>query len=484
MTRGGVLAGILVFLTVIESLVLVHLVLFPYGPENLAFIAKIEEGFYNVLVPFSPMLLIGLSFGRLAMVSIRLLIRHSRTLGPSLTSLTTTIAPFTNILRSVEIDKIATRLKILQHPRLLLAIAAVGGAVFAYAPYRPDLNPPGNLVGVDSQLYADWLSEMMSRPVEEAVRYALAEAGLGSRPLLLIPVYAISIFWGISPKLAVQVLPVVLAPLLTLSTFMFVRRGLGSENAAGLAGVLAAFSFALAVGMWGSYYANWLALAEAYLFLTILLSLFDSPSFPKFTLLAWLSMGILLTHPWTWVMILTVCMISSISIWREGRDPSYTLHIFLLILVGLGADVLKNWIFGPPTVTADLATKGPVAGFHELIMVWPNVIDSVLFTHGGLLANSVLLALASLSVLVLRFADLFQRLLVIWTTTSAVPFIFLNSYHQARIVYDLPIPILAAFGLLLLVSLTARSRVRWPGLVVLLLILISASYALRAMLLL
>jgi len=482
MTRHGVLAGILVFLTVIEASVLAHRVLFPYWPESLAPLASLEEGFYYAIAPISPILLIGVLFGRLLMVSVGLLIRKSRTLGPPLASLSRPMAQFISALRSIEIDKTAERLRILQHPRILLTIAAIVGAVFAYTPYRPDLNPSGNLVGVDSQLYVDWLGEMMSRPVDEAVHYAFAEAALGSRPLLLIPVYAISMLGGISPKLAIQSLPAALTPLLTLSTFMFVRRGVRSENAAGLAGVLAAFSFNLAVGMWGSYYANWLALAEAYLFLTILLSFSDSQSFPKFAVLTWLSLTILLTHPWTWVMILTVCVVFSITIWREGKGPSYTLHIVLLILVGLGADVLKNWILGPPTVATDLSTKGPVAGLHELIMIWPNVIDSLLFTHSGLLANSALLSLAILSLLALRFADQFQRLLVIWTTSAAVPFVFLDSYHQARIVYDLPIPILAAMGLVLLASLTARSRLRWPGLMVLLFILFSTNYAVRAML--
>jgi len=365
----------------------------------------------------------------------------------------------------------------------MLIIAALAGALVSYVPYRPDLNPSGSLVGVDAQLYADWLGEMQVRPLSEAVRYAFAEAGAGSRPLLLIPVYSVSVLGRISPQHAMQVLPAVLTILLSFSVFIFVRQGLRNEEVAGLAGVLTVFSFNFTVGMWGSYFANWLALAESYVFLAILLGFFTSQSFQKFAALTWLSLAILLTHPWTWVMILTVCLIFSITIWREGKGSSHTLLIVLLILIGLGADVLKNWVFGPPTVAADLATKGPVAGLHELIMVWPNVIDSVLFTHGGLLANSVLLALAILSLLALRFADRFQRLLAIWTTTAAVPFVFLDSYHQARIVYDLPIPILATLGLVLLASLNARSHLRWPGLVVLLLILFSASYALRAMLL-
>jgi len=488
MTRGGVLAVALVFnavlvsLIVREALVLASLALFPYGPESLALLAENDEAFYYALAPFSPILLIGLLSAGLVMGPVGLLIRQSRNLRPSLDSVFAPIAHFIRTLRSVEMGKAAERLRILHHPRLMLAIAAVAGAALAYVPYRLDLNPSGSLVGVDSQLYADWLGEMVSRPVDEAVRYAFAEGALGSRPLLLVPVYAISILGGISPKLAVQALPAALAPLLALSTFMFVRQGLRSENAAGLAGVLAAFSFNLTVGMWGSYYANWLALAEAYLFLTVLLSFFDSQSFPKFATLTLLSLAVLLTHPWTWLMILTVCLVFSITIWREGKGPSYTLQIVLLILVGLGADVLKNWVFGPPTVAADLATKGPVAGFHELVMIWPNVIDSLLFTHGGLLANSVFLGLAFLSVLALRFADRFQRLLLIWTTTSAVPFVFLDSYHQARIVYDLPIPLLAAMGLVLLASLMAKRRLRWPGLVVLLLIIFSASYSVRAML--
>ncbi len=464
-----------------ESLVLAQWATFPYWPPSLTTLGEAEAGVYGVLMPFSPLLLMGFLYGRLLVYGVAR-IRGSKAVGPTVASLVGPVGRLVRSLRSVNLDEALESAKILQHPRLMLALAVASSAILAFMPYRPDINASGSLVGIDSPLYQDWLSQMLSRPFPDAIEYAFAEAALGSRPLFLIPLYLISLLQGIQPGQVVEALPIALGPILSATSFLFVRSGQGSERLAGLTAVLTAFSFNFTVGMWGGYYANWLALAEAYLFLTVLLSFPQYFSLPKFAALMGLSLAILLTHPWTWVLVLTVSLVFSISITKETKQHSYTWIMVTVILAGLTVDFLKNWTFGPRTVAEDLATKTSIAGIHELVVAWPNIIDSLLFTHGGLLANSLLLALAVVPLVTLSFQDRFQRLLIIWILTAGIPLSFLDSYHQARMIYDLPMPILAALGLLLLVSPMGKGKSRWPGLIILLTILFSANYALRAML--
>jgi len=85
---------------------------------------------------------------------------------------------------------------------------------------------------------------------------------------------------------------------------------------------------------------------------------------------------------------------------------------------------------------------------------------------------------------VLRFKDWFERLLLLWVAVPSIAFILLDSYHQARIVYDLPIPVLTTIAVVSLLPQIARRNIRWPGLVLLLLIVVSTSYALQGVLLL
>src|SRR5437899_9965116 len=75
--------------------------------------------------------------------------------------------PFRNLLsslRSVSLSDSAGTFKILSRPRLMLAISLVASSLLAFVPYRPDLNPSGTLVGIDSPTYVSWISQMTARP--------------------------------------------------------------------------------------------------------------------------------------------------------------------------------------------------------------------------------------------------------------------------------------------------------------------------------
>src|SRR5207302_10259165 len=140
----------------------------------------------------------------------------------------------------------------------------------------------------------------------------------GSRPLLLVLLYTVASL-GVSPSQIIEYLPMLLAPLLALSTYAFVRFGQGNASLAGLTALFTPFTFYIPVGLWGGYYANMLALVFAYLFLTLLLLLSKKPSATKYAAMFALSMALFLTHPCTWVLIATVGLDFLISIYKHTR---------------------------------------------------------------------------------------------------------------------------------------------------------------------
>src|SRR5207302_3458977 len=113
----------------------------------------------------------------------------------------------------------------------------------------------------------------------------------GSRPLLLVLLYTVASL-GVSPSQIIEYLPILLAPLLALSTYAFVRYGQGSTSFAGLTALFAPFTFYIPVGLWGGYYANMLALVFAYLFLTLLLLFSKKPSATRYGALFALSVAL------------------------------------------------------------------------------------------------------------------------------------------------------------------------------------------------
>ncbi len=485
-SRKVVLTALLLLLVGVEAIVLAQWVSFPYWPAEAMLLADAHDFVYGALMPLSPLVLVWVLYGRPFAYLVGKARRSTR-LGPQVRFLTDPIASQVRVLRSIDLKGAVESVTVLKHPRLLLALSIVLSAVVAYMPYRPEINPSGALVGVDSPRYEHWLSQMLDRSFTDSMGYAFGQATQdagplpGSRPLLLIPMYLVSVIGGFPAPTVVRALPIFLAPLLSVSTFLFIRYGYGSEQVAALAALMTAFSFNLTVGIWAGYYANWLALAEAYLFLTGLLLFSKSFSFPKFLGLMLLSVTILLTHPWTWVLVMAVCLVFTASVARESRQPAHVWFTITLASTGVMVDFFKNLSFGSATVAGDIATKTPLFGLSQLALFWPNLINMLLYTHEGLMANAVFLGLAAVPVFTMKLEDRFQRLIILWVLLAGVPFAFFESYHQARILYDLPIPVLMVLGTIQLVHAREES-LRRIALVILLVTMFGLNYALRAML--
>jgi hypothetical protein len=280
----------------------------------------------------------------------------------------------------------------------------------------------------------------------------------------------------------IEYLPMILALLLALSTYAFVRFGQGSASFAALTALFTPLSFYLPVGLWGGYYANMLALVFAYLFLTLLLLFSKSPSIPKYCAMFALSVALFLTHPWTWVLIATAGLVFAFSLWRETHLTIHLKSIAGIVIAGVALDILKSTLFATRTVAADLATK--LSTIADPSTFWVNLVDGLLYTHSGLFASWIILGVGLFACFVLRFKDWFERLVLLWVGVASIPFLLLDSYNQTRIVYDLPIPVLMATTLLFFMPMVGTRNIRWPGIIIILILVLSANYALQGILLL
>jgi hypothetical protein len=476
-TRETVLTIATLCLVAFEVSVLAVLAFFPYMPDP--GLSSLNMDVYVFLAPLSTVFLLGLLYAWLAKFGTREALRHSTSFKSFLQFLS---VPFRNLLtslRTVSLSDSARTFKILSRPRLMLAISLVVSSLLAFVPSRPDINPSGALVGIDSPTYVTWINQMLQRPLLQALQYSFVEGLDGSRPLLLIPLYLLA-STGISPYLIIEYLPMLLAPLLSVSSYIFVRFGHGSASLAGLTSLFTSTSFYITAGMWGGYYANMLGMIEAYLFLTFLLLFSKSPSTTKYGAMVALSIALFLTHPWTWVLIATASLVFGLSVWRETGHSIHLTSIIGIMTSGIVLDLLKSSVFATRTVAADLSTKAPT--IEQVASFWTNLVDALLYSHGGLLGNWLILGLGLLSFFALRFRDQFERLLILWVGVASVPFLLLDSYHQARIVYDLPIPVLGSIAVLFFLPQLGSENIRWPGVLIVLLLVLSANYALQSIL--
>ena len=477
--RQTILTVVILLVLSFQVLVLVVLALFPYAPDP--GLSSLNNHIYTILAPLSTIFLLGLLYAWLIKLGTREARHYSRRFERLVQFL---IEPFRTLISSVKtrsLSESAQSFKILSHPRLLLAISLATSVLLAIVPYRSDLNPTGRLVGIDSPLYVTWINQMLAKPLPQALRYSFVEGLAGSRPLLLVILYAIASL-GVSPTQIIEYLPVLLAPLLSLSTYTFVRFGQGSQRLAGLTALFTPFSFYLSVGLWGGYYANMLALIFVFLFLTLLLQFSRSPSVAKYSAMFAFSVALFLTHPWTWILIITACLVFAVSLWRETKHSVHLKSVTGIIIAGIALDLLKSTLFATRTVAADVATKLPTSG--QVASFWTNLVDALFYTHSGLIGNWIILALGLMAMSAFRFKDWFERLVILWVGVASIPFLVLDSYSQTRILYDLPIPVLMSSALLFFLPAIGTKNVRWPGIIIILVLVLCANYALQGLLLL
>src|SRR5256886_6047368 len=472
--RQAILTGLILLILSFQVLVLVILAFFPYVPD--LGISNLNNDIYFFFAPLSTIFLLELLYAWIVRAVEREATRYSSTARSIAHFLSEPFARIISFVRTRSLSESAQTFKILSHPRLLLIIGIAASVLLAFVPYRPDLNPNGILVGVDSPTYVTWINQLLARPPSQALQYSFIEGLDGSRPLLLIVLYMVASL-GVSPSQIIEYLPMILAPLLALSSYVFVRLGHGSANFAGLTALFTPFTFYLSVGLWGGYYANMLALVFAYLFLTLLLLFSKSPSAKKYSGMFALSVGLFLTHPWTWVLVVTAVLVFAFSLWIETHLSIHLKSIAGIVIAGVALDVLKSTIFATRTVAADLATKLPTSADPSVF--WVNLVDGLLYTHNGLLGNWIILGVGLFACFALRFKDWFERLVLLWVGAASIPFLLLDSYNQTRIVYDLPMPVLMAAALLFFLPLIGNKEVRWPGMIIVLVLVICANYALQ-----
>ncbi|OLE58499.1 MAG: hypothetical protein AUG17_06735 [Crenarchaeota archaeon 13_1_20CM_2_53_14] len=476
--RQSIATTIVLALLGFELIVLAILAFFPYLPDP--GLATLNMSLYTLLAPLSTILLLGLLYAWL----VRLVTREASRRSSSFNAFTRFLSePFQKLLSSVKntsLSESAYNFEILSRPKLMLTVSIVVSVLLVFVPYRPDLNPTGDLVGVDSPTYVGWLGQMLALPLPGALRYSFVGGLDGSRPLLLVLLYLVGSA-GVSPSQIIEYLPLVLAPMLTLSVYIFARYGQGNASFAALAGLFTPVSFYTTVGLWGGYYANWLALIMVYLFMTCLLIFSRSPSAVNYCAMYILSVTLFLTHPYTWVMIVMVSLVFAISLWKETKSLVHVKSVIPIIATGIVIDIVKSFVFATQSVAAGWPYS-VVGGAASLLAFWNNLVEALLYTHGGLLASWLVLGMGLLAVFALRFKDWFDRLLLLWVAIGSIPFPALDSYLQARILYDLPIPVLLSLAVLFYLPQTGNRNMRLARLIATLLLVTIANYAVQGIL--
>jgi len=322
--------------------------------------------------------------------------------------------------------------------------------LFAVYPYLPGVNPSGGAVSVDVRWYNAWVNEMLSESNWIDALKRGFYIGDGDRPLFLLLLFAIAQVTRLPVLTIAEFIPVLLGPISVLSIYYAVRISVGETRFAVLAGLFTVVSSQFTVSMYAGFFANWLAISGSYLFLALMSRFLEAPSRKLMISSMILSLMVLLTHNFTWTLVTVVAALLLLTYIPQGRDSrlfwrTRFLPYAMVILVSLTVDLAKTWLIGlPGGIVNDYVIASSHIGIEQLLRRWLNLSVTITTYVGGMFANPVMLGLAFGGLFAVRYSNGFERAMLIWLLVGFVPVLFGTTLVQTRLLYNLPVHVLAA----------------------------------------
>jgi hypothetical protein len=338
----------------------------------------------------------------------------------------------------------------------ILLVASLAGSLFVgLYPYLHAINPSSILVGYDVRMaYSPYLKHMLGQDPLGAVAYSLHN----DRGGFLLFQYLLALLTG-SADLALRAVPALLALLLTVSTYFFVRTGAKDKLLAATASLFAAFSPLVVTGVNGGLDAGWLAMSEVFVFLSLLLVGLNRPDRRYVALSIVVSVLILFTHPWTWLATLGVVAAYALFtatralVIRDRKGLRFELaSMGSILVVNLVVDGAKRLVGGLSGVGDVYSSTSSTLALANIPNVLSSLAPTLRYFLGGALDNSLIIVLAFVGVITLPdLGNRMNRLLLSWMAVASGGILLYGyslSFFQARIVLLAPLQVLGAMGLL------------------------------------
>jgi hypothetical protein len=292
-------------------------------------------------------------------------------------------------------------------------------------------------------------------------------------------------------------MPTILAICLSLAIYWFVKVGTKNELAALMSSLFSSFSFQITVGLFGYFLANWLAIIESLVLMIFLLNSFEKQSWKYLAASAVMGFSVLLTHPYTWDVLMAILIIY--FAWaligkRSRREREILLLILLLASNFLFYTVYALAPFGKgisSSAGGGIYEVGSGISVSNLLNLQRNVAMIVQSYVGGLLGNPLLVLLAIVGVFsMFDFAKRFNKIMILWIAVPALALLAVSpDPYYYRFLYLIPIQIQAAVGVVWIMTRlevvkswfkTNRNFRIFKILIVVLIVFFLFNYALRS----
>jgi hypothetical protein len=388
--------------------------------------------------------------------------------------------------------------------RGLLALALVVAPLLMIYPHMPMINPGGERISTDEIFYMTWMAELRESIASEGGAWLSVVSNAftindGDRPLTLILILALSNLTGLPDLIVIRFLPAGLAPALVASNYFLLRHTLDSRQYgtnrvkvfAGIGAVLAVFSPQIVVGEYAGFLANWVALTVAYFAFHLLLRSWQSNERNKTYLSIAALFAVLLltmlTHLYTWAHLLAIIVLFTGMSYVVSRNTVAgaklkVLLILMVVAVSFSIDYARSvYLDISSAARSDSALASNIYALDPGGR-WERLDFTLRSYVGGFLSNPVLFLLA-LVWIVKEKASALAVLLFSMIFILALPAVVGSVEFQTRVLYNTPIHLAALMALTWTGGVFGRRNDDkvLQKLLIVGIMLVSATYAVRAM---
>ncbi len=302
-------------------------------------------------------------------------------------------------------------------------------------PYSSRINPHSIHIGADLPNYVEAMAEVERDP------WASFKIWGGSRPLLFLLVYSLSGLLHIGSDKILKFLPLLLNPLLTLSTYLMVYMASKDHSWASLSALLTATGFQMTVGMFSFFLANLLGLALINVSLGLLFASMRDRSPTKLLLASALGSLTLYVHPWTTTQYTSALALIVILSYLRKREPEEIAFPLLYLSIIGAVDLMKRFLIGGVEIYGSLSSVPP--SLRDLKHFGRFTLLTYHYLYLGLLSNTPLWISTALGFCLLENQQPYSLYLTCLLATSST-YAVLAPRMMSRIIYNLPTSIYSA----------------------------------------
>jgi hypothetical protein len=344
-----------------------------------------------------------------------------------------------------------------------LSLAIFLSVILVLIPQHPSINIDNQDIGVDTHFYVTWIEELAKSKsaYDFAYQAFIVQGQNGDRPLSLIFLFLVYHIVGGNLSEVLEHSPIILGPGLVLALYFLTLELTRNEKIALIAAFLGAVSLHTLAGIYGGFYANWLALIVGYISIVFLFRYLRSGRRSDIVIFSILLIGVLFFHVYTWTILAAIAgvfLLTMLVIQNKQKNNTNNNNYFpdrriiwlllFAILPSIVVDVSKVLLTGSSgglEQDIELAQRG--LGIEQFNLRWEILNTTIYHSLGGVFSNFIILLLGLFWVLKSNMREPYTVFLIIFLSAGIVPLFFGTWHIQARVFYDIPFEIPAAMSL-------------------------------------